>query len=117
SEIRLLGAFSPNTVEGTTVGNASAAPPAMVARFKNSRRVKGCFIGDQNGRTRRMGKLDSRFVGENFWRNRYFEHFKLENANSYSHAAHWMRLLLWEGKQENVPLPHVALPRGAKLVR
>src|ERR1039457_267905 len=37
---RLFGAFWPNTVEGTRVGSASAAPE-RAALFRNSRRVKG----------------------------------------------------------------------------
>src|ERR1017187_8039448 len=38
--MRLLGAFWPNTAEGTRVGSASAAPE-RVALLRNSRRVKG----------------------------------------------------------------------------
>ena len=42
----LLGAFAPNTLEGTICGNATAPTPAAAACFSNVRRViwDGCFM-------------------------------------------------------------------------
>jgi hypothetical protein len=37
--MRLLGAFAPNTEEGTIAGKAIAAPAATAEPFKNCRRV------------------------------------------------------------------------------
>jgi hypothetical protein len=37
--MRLLGAFAPNTEEGTIVGQTTAAPAVTAEFFKNCRRV------------------------------------------------------------------------------
>ena len=58
--MRLLGAFWPRTVEGTTVGNASAAP-ATAALLRKSRRLKERrFMSTKNDKTNPSVKLGVR---------------------------------------------------------